>query len=229
MRVAITGANRGIGLEFARQCLDRGDEVWAGVRAPERAVELEHLAGPSGSPPHVVALDVNQPASVRAFARALGDAALHLLINNAGVTGLRLNALALAEADDVLHTLAVNAVGPLRVTQALLPALRVGKAKVIHVSSALGSISDNRDGGSYGYRMSKAALNMLARTMAAELRREQIVTALLSPGWVQTGMGGPDAPTPVDASVRGMLRVIDSLTLAKSGGFFDTRGDRLRF
>ncbi|MBS2031278.1 MAG: SDR family oxidoreductase [Deltaproteobacteria bacterium] len=227
MRVVITGANRGIGLEFVQQCLARGDEVWAGMRSvvrPSRLAPVERTGVL-----HVAALDVDNQWSVGKFAEVAGDAPLDLLINNAAVSGQRSNALAEASAEEAISTLGTNAVGPLRVTQALLPVLRAARAKVVHISSNLGSIQQNRDGGSYDYRMSKAALNMLARTMAAELRPEGIVSVLVSPGWVKTEMGGPDAPTSAREAVQAMLRFVDTLTLAESGGFFDASGAPLEF
>jgi len=229
MRVVVTGANRGIGLEFARQCVARGDDVWAGVRSPTHSPELERSASGQSGELHIVALDVDDIWSVGKFAEQVGEAPLDLLINNAGVSGQRANALAEADAEQAISTLETNAIGPLRVTQALLPVLRAARAKVIHISSNQGSIKENRDGGSYDYRMSKAALNMLARTMAAELKPEGIVSVLVSPGWVQTEMGGPDAPMTPRESVQGMLKLIETLTIDKSGGFFDAYGVPLDF
>jgi len=116
----------------------------------------------------------------------------------------------------------------LRVTSALLPLLRRSRgAKIANISSGLSSIQDNTSGGSYGYRMSKAALNMASRSLAQDLREEGIVTVVISPGWVQTDMGGADAPTPVTESVAGVIGVIDRLTLQDSGGFFSFRGERI--
>ena len=111
---------------------------------------------------------------------------------------------------------------------ALLPLLRRSSgAKIVNLSSSLGSIGNNTSGGAYGYRMSKAALNMASRSLAADLRDDGLVAVTISPGWVQTDMGGSDAPTPVAESAAGLLRVIDGLTLQDSGGFFDYRGERL--
>ena len=228
MNYVITGANRGIGLELVRQLAARGDRVEACARTPEAAPELGAL---TGDRVRVHRLDVRDAASVRAFASALGDAAIDVVFNVAGVYGgprqsLRQMAEEL-ELDDVTSTLDVNATGPLRVSVALLPHLRRGTAKkLVHVTSGMGSITDNTSGGYYAYRMSKAALNMMSKSLAVDLRSEGITSVVINPGWVQTDMGGASAPPPVDESVRGILRVIDGATLADSGEFLNWKGNR---
>jgi NAD(P)-dependent dehydrogenase (short-subunit alcohol dehydrogenase family) len=127
-----------------------------------------------------------------------------------------------------LATFQVNALGPLLLTRALLPRLREAKgAKVASLGSGLGSIADNTSGGVYGYRMSKAALSMATRSLAQDLRGDGILAVVLSPGWVQTDMGGPEAPLTVTESAAGLISVLDGLVPAQSGGFFDYRGERL--
>ncbi len=177
MRVVVTGANRGIGLELVRQLRARGDEVEACARNPA-APALQALAGERV---RLHSLDVTEPASVKALADALGSAALDVVFNVAGVYGGALQSLGqMAEdlaLDDVTSTSDVNALGPLRVSLALLPHLRRGRVKkLVHVSSAMGSISDNASGGYYAYRMSKAALNMMSRCLAVDLRHEGITS-----------------------------------------------------
>ena len=229
MRTVVTGANRGIGLELVRQLRDRGDHVEACPRHPAAARELAALAGDRV---RIHPLDVTDPASVRALAAALGDAAIDAVFNVAGVhggpgqsIGQMADYLALG---DVGATYDVNAIGALRVSLALLPHLRRGAGKkLVHVSSNMGSIADNRSGGYYAYRMSKAALNMMSRSLAVDLRGEGIVSVVINPGWLQTDMGGPGAPTPVADGVRAVLREVDRATLADSGEFLDWRGDRL--
>lgn len=224
MRYVITGASRGIGLEFVHQLLRRGDTVDAGVRSPEGAKRLEPLARESGNRLRIHALDVESDASIRAFAADVCSQPVDVLINNAGVPGLW---CALSDVDygDMSRTFAVNALGPLRVTTALLPALRRGgPRKVAHVSSRMGSVAENNEGGAYAYRMSKAALNMGVRTLANDLRQEGFTTVVLHPGWVQTDMGGPQAPLPAPDSVRGMLRIIDGMGPEHTGRFFDYQG-----
>ncbi|WP_163996266.1 SDR family oxidoreductase [Pyxidicoccus caerfyrddinensis] len=224
MRYVITGASRGIGLEFVQQLLRRGDTVDAGVRSPEGAKRLEPLAREVGNRLRIHALDVEDAASIRSFAADVCAAPVDVLINNAGVPGLW---CALTDVDytDMARAFAINALGPLRVTSALLPALRRGAVrKVAHVSSRMGSVADNTEGGAYAYRMSKAALNMGVRTLANDLRVEGFTTVVLHPGWVQTDMGGPQAPLPAPDSVHGMLRIIDGMGPEHTGRFFDYQG-----
>jgi len=229
MRIVITGANRGIGLELTRRYLARGDRVDAAVRNPATAKELESLGGSAEGRLRVLACDVSSDESVRALAAALGDAAVDLLINNAGVMG-KMQALADLDFADVARTMDTNAFGPLRVTGALLPHLRRGSVrKIVHISSGMGSITDNTSGGAYGYRMSKAALNMGNRSMACDLRGEGFTAIVVNPGWVKTDMGGAGAPTPVEESAQKMLELIDRVGIADTGNFFDYRGHTWQF
>lgn len=224
MRFIVTGANRGIGLEFVRQYLARGDQVVAAARTPSSSAALCDLARAHPSALVTRPCDVTDDASVRDLASALGEGAVDVLVNNAGVMG---RMLSLDEVDlaDVTRTFEINAVGPLRVTRALLPHLRRSSVrKVAHISSGMGSIGDNNSGGAYAYRMSKAALNMAARSMALDLKREKIIAAVFNPGWVQTDMGGMGAPTRVEDSVGRLVALIDKLTLEQSGTFLDYRG-----
>ncbi len=227
MKTLVTGANRGIGLELVRQLCNRGDDVRACARNPADARDLGALAGDRVQ---LHRLDVTDAASVRALATELGSAAIDVVFNVAGVYGADDQSLA-AMADlamaDVARTYEVNAIGALRVVVALLPHVRRGaKKKLVHVTSGMGSISDNASGGNYAYRMSKAALNMMSRSLAADLRGEGIMSVVINPGWVQTDMGGRGAPTPVEDSVRGILREIDRATLAESGEFLNWKGNR---
>ena len=227
MRYLVTGANRGIGLEFVRQLTARGDAVEVVARRPERSSLLLELAQRFPSLVRIHAADVTNDYNVRALAKELEDVGIDVLINNAGVMG-RLVPLAEVDLEDVLHTFAVNAVSPLRVTRALLPSLRRGTARrIVHITSKMGSIDDNKSGGAYGYRMSKTALNMASRSLATDLRGEEMVSAVLHPGWVKTDMGGPGAMISAEESVQGLLRVIDGLTLAHSGRFFNYTGEEI--
>ena len=229
MRTVVTGANRGIGLELVRQLRDRGDTVEACARRPAEAPALAALAGDRV---RLHAVDVTDPASVAALAAALGDAAIDLVFNVAGVYGGPTQSIAQMSEDlalgDVATTYDINALGPLRVVLALLPHVRRGAAKkLVHLTSGMGSIGDNTSGGFYAYRMSKAALNMMSRSLAIDLRREGITSVVINPGWVQTDMGGPGATTPVADSVRAILGEVDRATLADSGEFLNWRGNRL--
>jgi NAD(P)-dependent dehydrogenase (short-subunit alcohol dehydrogenase family) len=225
MRIVVTGASRGIGLELVRQLTARGDHVEAAVRDPDNAKELRALAANERARIH--RLDVSDGASVDAFAAALGDAAIDMVINNAGVYGGSKQSFQGVDYEDALRTFNTNALGALRVSLALLPHVRRGTVKkLVHVTSGMGSISDNTSGGFYAYRMSKAALNMMSKSLAVDLRHDGIASYVINPGWVQTDMGGKSAPTPVDKSVSGILRELDAATLADSGQFLDYKGGR---
>jgi len=221
MRFVVTGANRGIGLEFVKQLTGRGDEVDATARDPEDAPELQAIARP-GVGLRIYRLDVAEDSSVASFAEQLAPGPVDVLINNAGVSGAKGGEL--IDPADVLRVLNVNAVGMLRVVRALLPRLRAGKGKkIVNLTSILGSISE-ATGGRYAYRSSKAAVNMATKLLAGDLRGEEFRTVALHPGWVQTRMGGAGAPVPPDQSIRGMLRIIDGLTAEQSGRVFDFQG-----
>jgi NAD(P)-dependent dehydrogenase (short-subunit alcohol dehydrogenase family) len=224
MIAVVTGAGRGIGLELARQLVARGDRVEATVRDPGKAAALADLGG--GVRIHRV--DVSDSASVAAFAAALADSPIDLVINNAGVYGGTHQTTRDLDFDEAMRTYNTNALGALRVSLALLPHVRRGTGKKLaHITSGMGSIDDNTSGGFYGYRMSKAALNMMSRSLAVDLRGEGIASYVINPGWVRTDMGGASAPTPVDVAVRGILRELDAATLADSGEFLDYKGGRL--
>jgi NAD(P)-dependent dehydrogenase (short-subunit alcohol dehydrogenase family) len=219
--VFITGANRGIGLELARQYTAAGWQVIGTARKPDGASELLALNA------KVMQLDVTDHRSVANLAKELGDQAIDLLINNAGTLQM-VPSIEKINIEDFSYTIAVNTVGPVRVTQALMPNLRSGKAKkVVNITSDLGSIAENTSGHFYGYRESKAALNMFTRSLAMDLRSEGFICVALHPGWVQTDMGGPNAPVPVAESAAGIRSVIDNLTAQDSGAFFAYDGQKV--
>lgn len=218
--VLITGANRGLGLEFSRQYHAAGWKVIGTARKPDEAADLKAL----GEGVRILPLDVTQAASVAALVAALRKEPIDLLINNAGqgVGGGPLADLTMEKYEQVMQ---VNALGPVRVTQALLPNLRAGKGKtIVGISSGLGSIGLNENGGFYGYRESKAALDMYMRSLAADLRDEGFVCIAMIPGWVKTDMGGPNAPLAPEQSVTGMRKVIAGLKPADSGKFWSHDG-----
>lgn len=231
MRYVISGASRGIGLEFVRQLLARGDTVEAGARVPAEAQQLASLAREAGDRLRIHPLDVSSTASVRAFAAAVGEEPIDVLINNAGVGG-RWDPLPETDFDDMGRTMEINALGPMRLSAALLSSVLKGTTrKIVHLTTRMASMAENTPvgvygfaGGAYAYRMSKAALNAGMRTMAVDFREQGLITVLLNPGWVQTDLGGKMAPTRPEESVQGMLRVIDELSLASSGCFFDYQG-----
>jgi NAD(P)-dependent dehydrogenase (short-subunit alcohol dehydrogenase family) len=217
--VLITGANRGLGLEFARQYSADGWTVIATARNPEAATALQAL------PVKVMQLDVTDADSVRSLTENLKGQPIDLLINNAGIFP-RVDSLPETDFDDVARTLDVNTIGPMRVTLALLPNLRAGRAKqVVSITSGLGSIENNTSGRYYGYRESKAALNMFNRSLAVELADEGFTCIVMSPGWVRTDMGGPTAKLSPEESITGMRKVIAGLTPADTGRSWNYNGD----
>lgn len=229
MRVVITGANRGLGLEFTRQLARRGDHVHATCRAPQEAEALQAVAQEFPELVRVHQVDVTDDASVAGFARDLGSTPIDALINNAGVY-LRDGHLGAFDLTALAANFTTNAVSPLRVTQALMPLLRAGQGhKIVHISSQMGSIGDNQMGGSYGYRMSKAALNMGNKSLSLELAQSdaRFCSVVIHPGWVQTDMGGEQAPLDVETSIGEMLKVIDALTPEQTGKFLSWRGHEL--
>ena len=225
----VTGANRGLGLEFARQLLARGERVVATCRHPGKATALNALAGEHPGRLRVLPLDVAAPRSIAELANELPllDEALslRLLVNCAGVlhSGERFGAIDPAIVEDSFRT---NAMGPLLVTQALAERLADG-AKVANISSVLGSIASLARFGSPSYDISKAAQNMVTALLAKALAPRGIVVLALHPGWAQTEMGGDNATVPAGDSVAGLLRVIDAAGVADSGGFRDWRGETL--
>jgi NAD(P)-dependent dehydrogenase (short-subunit alcohol dehydrogenase family) len=216
-KVLITGANRGIGLEMARQLAARGDQVVAACRRPSReleALEVEILDG----------VDVTSDEAVAGLARRLDGVHLDVLVNNAGV--LTRESLDDLDFDRIRHQFEVNAVAPLRVTAALLGNLGSG-SKAVVITSRMGSIGDNTSGGRYGYRMSKAAVNMAFRSLAHDLEERAIAVAVLHPGFVRTDMTGHEGLIDPPESAQGLIARIDELTLTTSGNFWHANGERL--
>lgn len=212
--VLITGANRGLGLEFVRQYQAEGWDVIATAR--QSSPELEGLNV------DVRPLDMTDVDAVRGFDP--GVARLDLLIANAGTYGPR-DAKTSDEAREWLDTFTVNTVAPYLLAKAVLAQVRAAGGKLIAVSTRMGSIGDNSSGGFLAYRSSKTALNMAWRTLA--LAERDLTAVVLHPGWVQTRMGGANAPVTPEESIAGMRRVIERLTPRESGEFFDYRGERV--
>ncbi|MEI6558409.1 MAG: SDR family oxidoreductase [Rhodospirillaceae bacterium] len=223
--VLVTGAGRGIGLELVRSYAAAGWTVLATVREAQRAAALRALPGRIEVLP---GLDVTDPDSVAALAAGLNGRPLDLLINNAGVYGPDSPELGRFDYRAWEQVLAVNTLGPVRVTEALLPNLRAGTGRTIaSLTSLMGSIGDNSGGGALFYRSSKAGLNAAMKTVAIALRPERFTVVVLHPGWVRTDMGGPSAPLDVQASAAGLIRVIGRLGPGDSGRFFNYDGREL--
>ena len=214
----ITGANRGIGLEYCRQLKQRGDEAIAVCRsASNELVDLDVKI--------ISDIDITVDASVDDLMTQLDGKAIDVLINNAGI--LKRITLEDLDFDSIRQQFEVNALGALQVTKALLPNLKAG-SKVIMMTSRMGSIEDNTSGGSYGYRMSKVALSMAGKSLSHDLKPRGIAVAILHPGLVQTRMTGftPSGITP-QQSVKGLLDRIDELNLDNTGTFWHSNGEIL--
>ncbi|ABD70154.1 short-chain dehydrogenase/reductase SDR [Rhodoferax ferrireducens T118] len=226
--VLITGANRGIGLEHVHRFAKRGIQVLAAVRSPTDAVELHKLADTPGNFITVLPYDASDPAAPAGLKAALGDTSIDLLFANAGVMGERKQSFGSVDVEEVLHLVRVNSLAPLKLAEALADNVANSANKLIALqSSQMGSIGDNSSGGYYAYRVSKAALNMVAKSMSNDLRSRGVITVALHPGWVQTRMGGAGAPVTVAQCVAGQQALFDRVTLLDSGHFFNYDGREL--
>lgn len=219
--VMVTGANRGIGLEFVRQYAAAGWRIIATCRNPAGAAELNAVSGDVT----VQAMDVGDPASIRAARGAIGDAPIDVLINNAGLLGGRPQLFGETDYDAMAEVLKVNIIGPLAVAEAFIGNLEAGEGKrLVTVSSRMGSIAGNESGKSYIYRPSKAGVNAVMKSAALDLAERGILVTIFHPGHVKTDMGGEAAPVTTEQSVSGMRQVIEGMTPAKSGHFFNFDG-----
>ena len=222
--VLITGTNRGIGLEFVKQFLAREDTVLATCRDMGSATELRQLKNDTRKL-HIFELDVSSQKSMEDLTLQLAGHAIDIFINNAGVYGPRDSTFGKVSANEWAKVLQVNAKAPMILTQLLIDNLRDGSdKKLLYITSKMGSINDNKGGGSYVYRSSKAALNAVVKSISVDLRDSGFSVAVLHPGWVQTDMGGPNALIDVKTSVSKMIDVIDNLNSHNSGSFFNYDG-----
>jgi len=218
----VTGAGRGIGHELVRQLAARGEQVFAGVRRP----------GGFGAGVKEVMLEVSDPASVEGLGRMMAGQAIDVLINNAGVTS-DVKGVEQLTYEELERVFRINSVAPMMVTRAVLPGLRAGRGKkIVNVSSVMGSLTNaaaTPDAKSYAYRASKSCLNMLTVCLGNELRGEGFSCVAMHPGWVKTDMGGAGAALTAEESVRGMLKVIDGLTVAQTGAYVDYAGRKMEW
>ncbi|EDX85241.1 oxidoreductase, short chain dehydrogenase/reductase family [Synechococcus sp. PCC 7335] len=220
----VTGANRGIGYEYCKQLAARGEEVIAVCRQPSSALsdlDVEIVRN----------IDVADQQAIETLKKALGNRPIDVLINNAGI--YRQSNLDSLNIDGIKEQFEVNAIAPLVLTQALLPNLTAsvdskGGAKVAIMTSRMGSIEDNTSGGTYGYRMSKTAVSMAGKSLSHDLKSKGIAVAILHPGLVSTDMTNfnSNGISP-EESVKGLLKIIDSLTLEKTGTFWHSNGQVL--
>lgn len=227
----ITGCSRGIGLALAREMATRGWHVLAGARHPAAAHALQEVARAAAPGSiDILALDVRHDASVQAAAEeaAAKVRRLDVLVNNAGVFPEEGNEpLEQLPLECFEEAFAVNVVGVARVTRVFLPLLtRAAHPRVINMSSRAGSIAGKEDSRFYCYSASKAALNMLTRAMAAELRPRGVTVVAVTPSWVQTEMGGPDAVLTVEESARSLATTIGRVSSHDGGQFLDRDGSK---
>ncbi|PSQ96963.1 MAG: hypothetical protein BRD55_04810 [Bacteroidetes bacterium SW_9_63_38] len=231
----VTGANRGLGLEWVRQLIDEVDQLYATCRAPAEADELRAFTETHRDTVDVLGLDVTDDAAIDDVVDRVRreQGALHLLVNNAGISGgATSDCFGNVDAETMTEVLRVNAVGPHLMTQAFADLLAAGAdergtATVVNVTSQLGSIERTSGGGWHSYKASKAALNMGTRLQATELKGDDVIVVAMHPGWVRTDMGGANARLSTEESVTGMLEVLYDLQLSHSGQFLAYDGDEL--
>ena len=220
--IVITGASRGLGLEFCKQYLLEGCKVYACCRSPESSPELLQLKQASSEQLETVPLDVTNPGQLSSLKHMLHGQVIDLLVNNAGIYGRRLSFGEVAE-QEWLEVLRVNTVAPLMVVQELV-SLMANDGKILLMTSKMGSIAENTSGGSYIYRSSKAALNAVGKSLALDLAEKGISVAVCHPGWVQTDMGGPNALIDAETSIKGLRKVVENLSPENSGQFYNYDG-----
>ncbi len=217
----ITGSNRGLGLEFAKQYAADDWKVIATCRRPDAAEALAALQGNI----QIYPLDVTDFARVEQLARKLSGEAIDLLINNAGVYGPRVGTCNTVDYSAWCEVLRANTMAPLKMSAAFLDHLMRGRQrKIVTISSKMGSMADNTSGGVYAYRSSKAAVNAVMKSLSVDLRDQDFIVAVLNPGWVQTDLGGPGATIDCFESVAGMRDVIHNLRIEDSGRFLHYDG-----
>lgn len=226
--VLISGANRGLGLEFVRQYAADGATVIAACRKPAEATALNALAQASGGKVSVHALDVADAASVAAFKADVGDRPIDILIASAGVYGGdRQQKLGDIDYDDWLKVFNINSLGPMRLAEAFAANLKAGTdKKLIAITSAMGSTAES-SGGVFAYRSSKAALNNIWKGVSLALKDSGVICVVMHPGWVKTDMGGAGAQLEPKDSIAGMRKVIAGLTLSNTGGFLRWDGGEM--
>ena len=226
--VLITGANRGIGLEFSRQYAEAGWRVIATYRNPDQAANLNALAERYANV-QIETLDVGDFGQIDALSVRLGEKCIDVLINNAGVYLDKLgHGLGHLDYDAWSNAFWVNSIAPVKLVETLLPNIqRSNKKLIVSISSLMGSMADNQSGGSLLYRSSKAGLNAAMKSLAVDLSPLSIGVLILHPGWVKTDMGGKNALIDADESVAGMMQRIDDFTLTQSGKFMKYDGSIL--
>jgi NAD(P)-dependent dehydrogenase (short-subunit alcohol dehydrogenase family) len=226
--VLVTGANRGLGLEFARQYAEDGWRVFAACRAPDSARELKALESRLADRLSVLALDVTDGVAAKVVAGRLRNEAIDLLLNNAGVGSPPGQKIGSFDYAAWLRVLDANVLGPARMVESFVDSVAKSRDKrIVTVTSLMGSIADNSSGGSYAYRSSKAAVNAAMKSFAIDLAPRGITCAVVHPGWVRTDMGGAGGKLSAAESVGALRSLIDSLKREDSGKFFNYDGKPL--
>ena len=221
--ILITGANRGLGLEFVRQYAARSWNVLACCRSPGEARELTAIRGVE-----VHALDVRDLDAIAGLARDLKGRPIDILLNNAGVYGPQKMTLGRIDYAAWREVLEVNTLAPARLAECFVEHVAASDRKLIAcVSSKMGSITANGEGRHYLYRSSKAALNAVVKSLSIDLRERGVSVVTLHPGWVKTDMGGAEADLEIPVSIAGVIGVLDRVSLAESGRFFDYDGSEI--
>ena len=228
----ITGANRGLGLEFVKQYAADGWQVLATCRDPDRAETLQRLASQHPGV-EIHTLEVTDPNGLARMKQSVGDRPVDVLISNAGVFGPtswkgngEKQQLGSLDYDAWRNILEVNLLGAVRVAETFLPNVEAARGKIVMMDSAIGSISET-EGGYYLYRTSKAALNMAMASMARDLKERNVIAVSFCPGWAKTELGGPGAEVEVSDSISGMRKLIAGLSMAQAGTFTRYNGDAL--
>ena len=235
--ILLTGCSRGLGLEMVHQLVSSHSPrlVLATCRAPQAAPELARLAADHDNL-HVLPLDVNNcqsfPELSETVSQLTGEMGLNILVNNAGVSpkSTRIN---MVTEQQMMDTFKTNVVAPVLLTKSLIPNLKKGVSHtdkfslVVNMSSILGSIAENSQGGLYPYRSSKAGLNAVTKSLSLDLSPANLLSVAVHPGWVQTDMGGKNAPLSPGESIQGVLQLIDSFTRDQNGGYYDNWGKPL--
>ena len=218
--ILITGANRGIGLAMATIFKQRGDHVIAVCRQSSDTLDALNVQTEAG-------VDVTDPKAIAELANRLSSTTIHRMVLNAGILASdSLDTLDEQAFEAMLKQFKVNALGPLRVVQGLRQRL-AENAKVAIITSRMGSISDNTSGGYYGYRMSKAAVNVVGRSLAQDLRQDGIAVLLLHPGFVRTEMVGGNGDISAEEAAGNLIARMDELSLADTGSFWHAKGEPL--
>ncbi len=226
--ILITGANRGLGLEFVRQCNAARWRVFACSRNPVQADALKAIAADSNEQVSLHRLEVSDFTQIENLARDLRNEPIDILLNNAGIYGPQNARFGQTDYRAWAEVFSVNVMAPMKMAECFIDHVARSQRKlIVGLSSLMGSIGETNQGQHYLYRSSKAALNMVIKTLALDVRDRGVTAVVLHPGWVQTDMGGPQAPLRAPESIRGMLKVINGLSLKETGKFFSYDGSEV--